>query len=292
MRAPARITITPGEETRMRNPWKRWSALVPLAAITIAVFAFAACGDDDDDTGKTNDSGASGGSSQPGASGGNASPGGGPATPGGSGGQLTGSGADSLRKLAKETKNKTYKAVYDVKLVNSEQKLNIEGTLTVASKPPKQSYLGIDVMDETKQRQEIVFIQDGDDSYFCTGGGLGALGGGEKVCARQKGSSGGIGADALGGFSIAELIDGVASESDVKVTETRGQKVAGRDTKCWTVKSKESDGIVCADEGAGVILLAEGKFEGGQTNMKAKSVSTSVSDNDFKPPYKVVDAGR
>lgn len=250
----------------------RYFALIAALATTALFFAACGGGDDADSSGdstRTGDSTAtSNGTKAPektteatkaGTGGATAA-----VTTGGGTGQVTGSGADELRKLAKDTTNKTYQVTYDMSTAEG------SGILTLAQKPPR-----------LLSRAEILtvtstVINDGKTTLSCS-----KLGSADGTC-RKTASTGNANA---GAFSLATLLGDL--ESDFSATVDKDETIAGRAAKCFIVKEEGAfDGRACFDKQDGIILSLESTdAKGGKLNMKASKYSNSVNDSTFDAPY-------
>jgi hypothetical protein len=237
----------------MRSPWPGALLLAVLALAAVA----AACGDDDDSK-KTPTVAPAGAASRGGdAGGGGSSP-----------------GADRLKQIAKDMQSKSYKVTYDLKGDG------ISGTLTWASKPPKQ-YVAIEGI---ASLGSFISITGDTDAYFCASGS-----GTEKTCVKSPATASGSGAGNPFAINLDDLIRQVAGGAGTTVTDGKGQTIAGRAAKCYDIKSRDSAGSMCVDEKDSIILLVDGTFGGTKLGITAKSLSTDVSDADFTPPYRVVE---
>ena len=78
------------------------------------------------------------------------------------------------------------------------------------------------------------------------------------------------------------------------VAETDGRKIAGADSRCFTIKEASGNqSLACFSKGDGVATYVENKgASGGLTKITANKISTSVDDSLFAPPAgaKVIDA--
>lgn len=249
--------------------------IVGLAAIALVALGAAACGDDDDSSKKPaaeatkTDGGASKEATKEATKGATKE-----AT------RSSNDGLAALQKAAKDLSKLTYKVSYEISGTDA-QTGKIAGTFTLASKPPK-SLFGISG-DFGQGEGTFLVIDDGTSSFLCTESD------GEKSCLKSKSS--GAGATELPTiFSVDDLMKSIGDDSTASVKEAQGQKIAGKDGKCFDVKSKEGDGMICFSSD-GLVLLIDGQFEGSRITLKAKEASGSPTDKDFEPPYPVIDLG-
>lgn len=228
------------------------------AALAVSSLFFAACGggDDDDSSSGADDEASSTSNNDDNDS-------------NDGGGSVTGSGADALRDLAAKFADKSYIITYEFESESDDMK----GSMTLGQKKPAT------LMRLKDGADDLVIIDDGKDSYFCSKSGS------EPGSCLKSASAG----DAAP-FSLDDLFEDL--DTDVKVTKTKDQKIAGRDAQCFLVEEEgQEDGTMCFDKKDGVLLSAETDDEGGFT-LKATDVDTSPSDDDFKPPYKVETLGQ
>ncbi len=123
--------------------------------------------------------------------------------------------------------------------------------------------------------------------------------------------------------AVSDVVSSGSEDEAMEIVEVKGQKIAGRDARCFELRRKEDTGegksdvqaLFCVDKQEGIPLLFEGKgtSEGaintgevlGEDSVdtgslpektaidgaiKAKSVAFKASDADFKPPYKIVES--
>jgi outer membrane lipoprotein-sorting protein len=186
----------------------------------------------------------------------------------------------TLSEAVKDYSKATFKVVYDYTGVSGNGTA-FAAKLTTAQKPPK-TLLAIDGDMGNGRPGKFSMVYDGKINYMCTTDPDTCLNAG-------AGPSSDVGI----GLSPEDLLDTFSSAAgtDTEVKSTSGQKVAGRDGKCFSVKSKtEGSGTICLDKKTGLLLLLEGvngPDGSGTINFKATSFDDSPSDDDFKPPYPV-----
>ncbi len=269
------------------------SLLVWLAALLVGTsLTFAACGGDDSTSTKANtpSGGDSGAGSATTTGGANTSATTAATTTGGStpgSGQVTGSGADALRNLAKDISKKTYQVSYDLESTAADGKVT-KSVITLAQKAPKTASWFTTGGATTPN---AFFINDGTSSFVCTSTPP------PGQCSKSKSDPT---KPSPGGFSLESTLQ--ALTENVTVAETDGKKIAGADSRCFTIKQASggqasggqlSDALACFSKGDGVATYVENKGANGVlTKITANKISTSVDDSVFAPPagYKVVDA--
>lgn len=251
------------------------SRFLLLGASAIAALAFVACGgdDDDDDAGsndepraeatKSNDDNAtstSGGSS--GGSNSQATP-----TTGSGGGSVSGSGADDLKKIVRDLRNKTFQVTYDITVTEGSEET--KGTMVLAQKPP--TYVTSFALDGIN----FTLISDGKDDITCT-----SFAANTGTCTKSATQ-----AQSNAIFDFEELLASV--ETDVKVTNAKGQKIANRDAACFDVEQGGETAFMCFDKKDGYLLLVESKSADGTYTLKANDAKNSVDQKLLEPPYPV-----
>lgn len=251
-------------------PKVRW--IVVLAAVLVAGFAFAACGDSgNDDATATQPADGNEDRDTPAPED--------DATPVDDGNDGDGPGADEVRAAARKFADATFQADYT--LTSPPGESFGSGTMTLYKDGRDKFRFDLTTTQEG-QEIEIIFIEAGDSSGFClkNAGEFGALFGvedGEGVCFDEDPTGG----EGLGDFS-AEL-DKLASE-DLKVLETSEREIAGQDAKCFKTEDEAGEVSDVCVSGDGVLLYVAD--ESG-TTFEATNVSDDVSDSDFELPYEV-----
>jgi hypothetical protein len=253
-----------------------------LVLISIAALALAACGGDDDDS-KTTDkteatattsSGDNKTTSQPTTQA--------DATKAAGDGQVTGSGADALKKLAKDLSGKTYQVTYDFTSTEAGKQPQ-KSSITVAQKPPK-TLTSSDNFSVSGTATAFVFINDGTNSFTCFKDASGA---GQCIKSKADASSN------LGDvFSLKSLLNNLTDDIDVKAAGSK--TIAGIDSQCFDAKGADGDGTGCFSKKDGLMTYFLQKETAGTTlEISATKVSTSVDDSLFVPPasYKIVTTG-
>lgn len=237
-----------------------------LMALALAgALTAAACGGDDDDSGDDAGNGAGGDTTQTAGvgtpSGGNDSS----ATP------ATGDD-EPVPDLLAEASDKTYSVTYEVAFtVDGETQ---EGEMTFAQKPPK-SLMKI-AISGSGDFEELTVIDDGKDSLSCFKTGdsgqclksLGAGGAGENFTL----------------FDMKKVTESVKEDKNVK--EVSGQKIAGRDSRCFegTFDETNERSTVCIDKRDGILTLVESP----STKVKATEISDKADDKLFEAPYPII----
>jgi hypothetical protein len=261
-----------------RNKMKTF--LVGLAALAIgASLTFVACGGDDS-TSNTKTASTTAGDTKtdsPTTTGAAAAT----TTTGGSGSaQVTGSGADALKNLAKDLSKKTYQVSYDLETTSADGKTT-KNSITLSQKPPKTA---TSFSSGAAAGGSFVIINDGTNTLTCSG----TASAGQCSKAKTDPSSPFAG----NGFSLDKTLQGLTDS--VNITETDGRKVAGADSRCFTIKqSASADSLACFSKSDGIATYVENKGTTGTlTKITATKISNSVDDSAFAAPagYKVVDA--
>jgi len=312
IRPPARFCRRCGTSATGEPPARKASrgaagAVVALVVGAVAVGAlvfFLSRGGDDDGTPAGGD-------------------GGGP----GSGGGPTAPALDSaqtraeMETLLAKTGDVPFKVVYDVTAEEKGTKVAAKGTLTIATAAPRAALVfdagakGLDLSgldpETTDKLQTLGLVTDGQRSWLCQ-----KAVGKDGECMESTVEPGDESAD------VSQLFDEVlttgSEDALFQAREVKGQKIAGRDARCYELARKETvEGTssevsftVCVDKAEGLPLLIEGKLsaqgalgdaasEAGvdvgleiesvdaSWSIKAKSVQFSVSNDDFKPLFKV-----
>jgi hypothetical protein len=237
---------------------------LPLGFLTLfALIAFAglaACGDDDDDSARSNDAGDNGSSSEkPGASG---------------DGSLSGSGADSLRKLARDATKKTYVADYEFEGEDEEGKKQT-GKMVIANKPPRSAF-NVTTTDADGVTTVFISFEDQEFSFICT-----REGNGDGQCLKTRAEADN---PLSGAFDINSLLNSLETGDSARVTEIKGQKIAGQESKCYTIEDASGKGTACFAKESGIVTLIDSADGGSLIKLKATKVSEKVDDALFSPP--------
>lgn len=239
--------------------------LLMVVALAATVTA-AACGGDDDDTGDDTNGNGGGDATQTttgqGPSGGN----GGSATPGTS-------DDDDFSDLLADASDKTYAVSYEIEIKGDDGKTQ-QGSVTFAQEPPK-SRMEIS-LGENAEFEELILIEDGTSSFTCFKSG-------DSGQCLKSGATGGLG-DNFTLFDVKRVLARVKEDKDIK--EVSGQKIAGRDSRCFEGKfpDTEEEGLFCIDKSDGILTL----IDSASTKFKATEVSTKVDDKLFEPPYPLI----
>ncbi|MEP6871764.1 MAG: hypothetical protein ABI939_07925 [Anaerolineaceae bacterium] len=231
-----------------------------FAALALGALALAACGGDDDDSKTTT-------KDEPGHVA-TAEP-----TKKDGDGQVTGSGADALKKLAKDLSTKTYQVTYDFDQVDKD-KTTTKNTLIIAQKPPKSL---TSFSEPGGSGVAITIISDGTTKYTCakqpnTPG----------QCQKSKVDA----TKPLGNFlSLDSLLKTLGD--DLNVTSAGSRSIAGLDSQCFNAKGKDvgDEGIACFSKKDGLVTFIDSKDKNGSTtHIEATKASSSADDSLFVPP--------
>lgn len=225
-----------------------------LAAFSAISMTLVACGgDDDDDSGDDTSSSSSG-----------------DATTASGSGEVTGSGANDLKKYAKDLSGKTFMVTYDY--VQGSGAEETKGAMTIGQKDGK-SYMKL-----VEGNDETILIDDKTSSFLCSKSG------GDEGCLKSKSTGG------AGPFSLEDVLGDL--DQDIKVTKQKDQRIAGKDGACFKVEEEGSaNGTMCFDKKDGLLLLIDSEEDEDGVSLKATKVDTSVDNKVFEPPYKVTDTG-
>ncbi|MEO6397535.1 MAG: hypothetical protein ABIP13_03610 [Tepidiformaceae bacterium] len=248
-----------------------------LVALALGALALAACGGDDDDSkapkkDEATQSATANSGDDKSSSGITAAATAEPTKKDGDG-QVTGSGADALKKLAKDLSTKTYQVTYDYEEVDAAKKAT-KSTLTIAQKPPKSvtsfSELG-------GSGVAIAIISDGTTRYTCakqpnTPG----------QCQKSKVDA----TKPVGNFlSLDSLLKSLSE--DFNVTSAGSRSIAGLDSQCFnaTGKAVGDEGIACFSKKDGIVTLVDSKDkDGSTTHIEATKASNSADESLFTVP--------
>ncbi len=196
---------------------------------------------------------------------------------------LSGSGADALRSLAKDLTDKSYQAVYDIETDEGDGKTD-KGLLTIASKPPKSAF-AVSTKDSAGVKTEFLSFKDDKVSYLCTKTGDEP---GEclKGAVTEDGASAGL-------LDLKSLLSNLEEEAGTTVTEVKGRKIAGADSKCFKIKDARSEGTACFARSNGIMTLVDSVDNGIILKVQATKLSEKPDDKLFEVPdgYEVIDLG-
>lgn len=237
-----------------------------MAVALAATLTAAACGGDDDTGDDTDNSGGDATQTTTGQTpSGNGT--GGSATPGSSGEE------DDFSDLLADASDKTYAVSYEIEITDEDGKTQ-DGTVTFAQEPPK-SRMEISLGDNA-DFEELILIEDGTSSFTCFKSG-------DSGQCLKSGATGGLG-DNFTLFDVKRVVARVKEDKDIK--EVSGQKIAGRDSRCFEGKfpDTEEEGLFCIDKSDGILTL----IDSASTKFKATEVSTKVDDKLFEPPYPLI----
>ncbi|MCC7366685.1 MAG: hypothetical protein IT303_20170 [Dehalococcoidia bacterium] len=188
-------------------------------------------------------------------------------------------GLSLLRDATANLEEATYKLVYE--LTGEDDGTGaLDGTLTIAADPPRQ-LMGISGS-LGGEEGSFMILNDGTDSFLCVDFD------GEQSCIKGTGSvTSAIPLPSI--VSIEDSLDEIAGAPDVEVKEVAGQEIAGRDGRCFEVTSSEGTGLVCIDEGDGIVLLVDGEFGGSSGTLRLREYTDNPAASDFEPPYPVTE---
>ncbi|MBN9493302.1 hypothetical protein J0H33_08155 [bacterium] len=260
----------------MRLSWK--FAAATLAATAVLAIA-SACGSDNSSK-KTSTPAASStqSSSTPAAS---ATRSGSNATPGATSSAIS----NALGELEKSSDN-FIKADYDIayNFSTTEAGKTTKSTMVIKHKGDKNAISFDGDLNGSGSETKAVIIDDGTNSYICSES--------EQTCIKTSSDSSGTGSmgQLFNAIKPDKLLEAIRSEPGAKVSDAPGQTIAGRSAQCYKISSSEGNGTVCFDKKTDIMLLVDmNDPTNGPTKMEATKVNGAPSDDDFKPPYKVVD---
>ncbi|MCE7929325.1 MAG: zinc ribbon domain-containing protein [Chloroflexi bacterium CFX7] len=233
---------------------------------------------------------------------------------------------------------KTFKVTYEVKGGDAVSGTEIDALLTLVSAPPRMAMTfnagkkgldltemfggeesGFEVTEGSGVIESLTFIYDGEKTAFLCVKMVDEEGQCQESDAQPEEGEEPFSLE----NTLTEAVDTGSEDEATELVEVKGQKIAGRDARCFELKRKEeteenkSDIKVtfCVDKQEGLPLLLQGKGTGEgsidtgellgedsvdteglpseleiEGSIKAKSVAFKVSDSDFKPPYKIVES--
>ena len=252
--------------------------LAVLVTVALLAFLAAACGSGGggDKTPQVGDTPQA--EQSPQADGGN---GGGDGGGGGGDGVDDGTALGDLSSLAAEaaegvTAKVTYKYTSDV---DGEV---TEGEWVLVQRPP-DSRFELSTMEGGEEIRTISIITGG-KIYTCT-----AVAGQESCFASEADETG----DQTAAFDpLFDIPRQIAEDSSgVNVVDQSTRSIAGVDATCFTTESTldgPSKDEVCFSEG-GILLFLRNESDGDSYTFEATSASTDVTDEDFVPPYEILE---
>jgi hypothetical protein len=190
----------------------------------------------------------------------------------------------SLQELVAKADSGEYHVAYDAKGADGSQ-----GPLEVAVKGDK-TFVSVDFEpgQGTEGGVQSIFIDNGSTSYTCGDlfGVFGDTSDAGEVCYSAPSSEENDIPTLRDLFDPVGLAKGLASagEADGDGTES----IAGRDGRCFKVKSIDLSGRLCVEQGLGVPLLLEGS-DPASFSWRATELKDEVDDSVFEPPYEVKD---
>ncbi|MBE7520224.1 MAG: zinc ribbon domain-containing protein [Thermoflexaceae bacterium] len=233
---------------------------------------------------------------------------------------------------------KTFKVTYEIKGGDEVSGTALDAKLTLVSAPPRMALTfdagpkgldlaglfggeesGLEVTEGSGVLEAFTFIYDGEKtSFLCV-----KMVDEEGQC-QQSEAEPEEGEEQFNlENTLSDVVNTGSEDEAAELVEIKGQKIAGRDARCFEMKRKEEteenksdiEVTFCVDKQEGLPLLLEGKGTGEGTidtgellgedsvdteglpgeiaiegSIKAKSVAFKVSDSDFKPPYKIVES--
>ncbi len=200
-----------------------------------------------------------------------------------SGDGLSGDGAKALRGLAKDLSKKSYEAVYSIETDDGEGGTD-KGTLTISSKPPKSAF-AVSTTDSKGVKTEFLSFQDDKVSYICTKDGDEP---GECVKSEVTDPTASAGI-----FDLDSLLTSLDEDAETTVTEVKGRKIGGADSKCFEIKDSTSSGTACFATSTGIMTFVDSNDSGLLLKIEAKKVTDKPDDKIFTAPegYEVIDLG-
>ncbi len=244
---------------------KRFSILRPGVAIIVALavlalVAVACSSDDEDDTSAPTDRPTS-----PVAT-----------TPSGAGGGVQAASAE-LAGLSQEWSETSAKITYQMTSSGTDAPGN--GAMMLAWKYPDWR------VEIESDDGSFIMIAAGDTSYICS-----SEGGVEQCLSLGSVTDDNLPVPFISTFTNPDEIANLVG--DAGGIKTSDRKIAGQDARCFSFSEPggSGDGEVCFSSD-GLLLLIDGSDDSGSFKLEATKVSKDVSDNEFKPPYPVVDLG-
>lgn len=179
---------------------------------------------------------------------------------------------EDFSDLLADASDKTYSVSYEIE-ITSDGKTQ-QGSVTFAQEPPK-SRMQI-ALGDSEDFEELILIEDGTNSYTCVKSG-------DSGQCFKSGATGGLGAN-FTLFDVTRLVQRVKEDKDIK--EVSGQKIAGRDSRCFEGKFPDTaeEGLFCVDKSDGILTLIDSE----STKFKATEISTKVDEKLFEPPYPIL----
>ncbi|MEZ4503315.1 MAG: hypothetical protein R3C39_11875 [Dehalococcoidia bacterium] len=247
--------------------------LALIGAIALAMFAMACTSSDDDSS--NGDATATATATSTGGDGSGSGPGDGSGggTGGGNGdGSGSASGGNPLDVLGLFG-DAEYQVTYNTEGTSSEG--GISGTMTIFQKQDRQR---VDLNTEQDgEAFEVTTINTPDGTIFCLLS--------EQTC---------LSAALPGGDPSAfatDFLDEVRDDPEVDLNPIGQRTIAGATAECFEATDPDGTGTTCISE-EGVPLLVDFQGTDGSTwKMEATEYSTSVSDDDFEPPFEVTSFG-
>jgi hypothetical protein len=194
-----------------------------------------------------------------------------------------GGGLQELEALAGEaSEGVTAKVVYQVVMTGMGE--DFDGEWVLVQRPPDSRFEI--VIEEEGEEFRTIIINAGGNAYLCTSiaGVESCLAAGQEEAEEQTALL-----DPL--FAIPQEL--AADTEAVDLVDTSEREIAGLDATCFTVSGAladlgEGEGEVCFSDG-GLMLYLRGEADSTSTVFEATSVSTDVTDEDFEPPYDILD---
>jgi hypothetical protein len=160
----------------------------------------------------------------------------------------------------------------------------VEGEWVLVQRPPDSRFEFVSTVGGEEFRTIIISAEG--ESYLCSSGG------GEGTCLTAD-----IGDTEAQTAPLAPLFDVpgdlAAATTGVDLIDRSERSIAGLDATCFTVSSGISglgEGEVCFSED-GLLLFLRSGTNGDGVTFEATSASTDVTDDDFEPPFEVIDLG-
>lgn len=172
-----------------------------------------------------------------------------------------------FRQAAENLETSTFHVVYEM------QSASMDGTFTLASKPP-DSLVGIEGTFDGEEGTMLIVTKE-DFLYFCTDST------GEQGCIKMK--SGDTSAFPLPTLiDVGDIVASAASVPGAEVKKVDGEEIAGIDADCYEYSSGSDEGKICV--GDDQLLLMQGTFSGQQVSLRVQEITTDPGKVEIEVP--------
>ena len=174
----------------------------------------------------------------------------------------------------------SYKVTYQIKSEGGSDGV-LNGTFTLASDPPRQLFRIQGTFDG--EELNMTMITDEDSTILCVEGD-------EPGVCFSLGVAGASPIPMPAFFDAPTFIGTFTTADGVNVSPAGSDNIAGQSATCYNVNSDEGDAKICVADDGGQLLSVQ--VQDGEMTFEMIVIEFgSPSDDDFEPPFAVIDFG-